>query len=67
MKTTKEVCYEAELNRAAGEIALMSPQPDTTKAEAIFRARTRDRASAASKILGTACRDEHGAALARSG
>ena len=36
MKTTKEACYEAELNRAAGEIALMSPEPDATKAEAYF-------------------------------
>ena len=36
MKTTNEACYEAELNRAAGEIALMSPEPDATKAEAYF-------------------------------
>ena len=36
MKTTKEACYEAELNRAAGEIALKSPQSDATKAEAYF-------------------------------
>ena len=36
MKTTKEACYEAELNRAAGEIALMSPEPDAAKAEAYF-------------------------------
>ena len=36
MKTTKEACYEAEFNRAAGEIALMSPEPDATKAEAYF-------------------------------
>ena len=36
VKTTKEACYEAELNRAAGEIALKSPQSDATKAEAYF-------------------------------
>ena len=36
MKTTKEVCYEAELNRAAGEIALLSPNQDTAKAEGYF-------------------------------
>ena len=37
------------------------------KSRKVFRSRTRCRASAASKILGTARRDEHGAALARSG
>ena len=36
MKTTKEVCYETELNRAAGEIALKSPEPDPEKAEVYF-------------------------------
>jgi class 3 adenylate cyclase/predicted ATPase len=34
--TTKEMWYEAEVNRIAGEIALMSPEPDATKAEAYF-------------------------------
>ena len=33
----------------------------------VFRARARSRARAAGKVLGTARRDEHGAALARSG
>jgi predicted ATPase len=28
--------FEAEANRIAGEIALMSPEPDTAKAEAYF-------------------------------
>jgi predicted ATPase len=34
--TTKESWCEAEINRMAGEIALMSPQPDAAKAEAHF-------------------------------
>jgi class 3 adenylate cyclase/predicted ATPase len=34
--TTKERWFEAELNRIAGEIALMSPEPNATKAEAYF-------------------------------
>jgi predicted ATPase len=33
---TKETWYEAEVHRIAGEIALMSPQPDAAKAEACF-------------------------------
>jgi len=36
IETTKEEWCEAEVNRIAGEIALMSPEPDTTKAEAYF-------------------------------
>ena len=67
METTKERWCEAEVNRMAGEIALKSPEPDAAKAEALFRARARGRASTASKILGTPRRNEHGAALARSG
>ena len=34
--TTKESWFEAEVNRIAGEIALLSPEPDVTKAEASF-------------------------------
>ena len=34
--TTKESWCEAEINRVAGEIALMSPEPDAAKAEAYF-------------------------------
>jgi class 3 adenylate cyclase/predicted ATPase len=34
--TTKERWSEAEINRVAGEIALMSPVPDIAKAEAYF-------------------------------
>jgi predicted ATPase len=36
IETTKERWYEAEVNRIAGEIALMSPELDATKAEAHF-------------------------------
>jgi len=36
VETTKERWCEAEVHRTAGEIALMSPEPDTAKAEAHF-------------------------------
>ncbi len=36
VETTKENWYEAEINRVAGEIALLPPEPDATKAEAYF-------------------------------
>ena len=36
METTKEKWCEAEVHRMAGEIALMSPEPDAAKAEAYF-------------------------------
>jgi predicted ATPase len=36
METTKEKWYEAEVNRIAGEIGLLSPEPDVAKAEAYF-------------------------------
>ena len=45
VETTKERWCEAEINRMAGEIALGSPQPDTSKAERISSARSRLRAS----------------------
>jgi predicted ATPase len=35
--TTKEKWCEAEIRRTAGEIALMSPERNTTKAEAYFQ------------------------------
>ena len=34
--TTKERWCEAEVNRTAGEITLLSPEPDAAKAEAYF-------------------------------
>ena len=36
IETTKETWFEAEVHRVAGEIALMSPEPDTAKAQAHF-------------------------------
>ncbi len=36
VETTKETWFEADIRRAAGEIALMSPEPDTAKAEEYF-------------------------------
>jgi predicted ATPase len=36
VKASKEAWFEAEVHRTAGEIALKSPQPDTTKAQAYF-------------------------------
>jgi predicted ATPase len=36
VEITKERWYEAEVNRIAGEIALLSPEPDVAKAEAYF-------------------------------
>jgi predicted ATPase len=36
VETTKERWWEAEVNRTAGEITLLSPEPDAAKAEAYF-------------------------------
>jgi predicted ATPase len=36
VETTKETWYEADVHRIAGEIALMSPERDATKAEGYF-------------------------------
>jgi predicted ATPase len=36
VQTTKEGWYQAEINRVASEIALLSPEPDAAKAEAYF-------------------------------
>src|ERR1035438_7806842 len=36
VETTKEKWCEAEVHRLAGEIALMSPEPDAAKAQACF-------------------------------
>jgi predicted ATPase len=36
-ETTKEGWYQAEINRIAGELALVSPSPDTVKAAAYFQ------------------------------
>jgi predicted ATPase len=37
VERTKERWWEAEVNRNAGEIALLSPTPDAAKAEAYFK------------------------------
>jgi predicted ATPase len=36
VETTRERWWEADVHRTAGEIALMSPQPDVARAEAYF-------------------------------
>ena len=36
VETTKERCWEAEVDRTAGEIALLSKEPDAAKSEAWF-------------------------------
>jgi len=36
IETAKERCHEAEVHRVAGQIALLEPRPDATKAEAYF-------------------------------
>jgi predicted ATPase len=36
VETTKERWYQTEINRIAGEIALMAPKSDAAKAEAYF-------------------------------
>jgi predicted ATPase len=36
VETTKQTVWEAEIHRTAGEIALMSPEPDAAKAQAYF-------------------------------
>jgi len=36
METSKEIWFEAEVHRTAGEIALMPPKPQAVKAEAYF-------------------------------
>jgi predicted ATPase len=36
MESTKETWWQPEINRVAGEIALMSPQPDAMKAQSHF-------------------------------
>jgi predicted ATPase len=36
MEKTKERLWEAEVHRTAGEIAVLSPEPDAAKAQAYF-------------------------------
>jgi predicted ATPase len=37
VETTKERLWEAEVHRIAGEVTLLSPEPDAVKAEAYFK------------------------------
>jgi predicted ATPase len=67
VERSNERWCEAEVHRIAGEIALKSREQEVPKAEAYFESRARGRTSTANQILGTACSNEHGAALARSG
>jgi hypothetical protein len=66
VETTGERWCEAEVNRAAGEIALLSPEPEKAKAR-VFRPGARSCAQAAGKVMGTPRRNEPRAAPARSG
>ena len=52
VETTKERWWKAEVHRIAGEITLMSPRPNVTKAAPVFRARTRGRSSGSKQIPG---------------
>ena len=66
VETTKERWQEAEVNRIAGDIALLSPQPDAARAEAYFeRALAVARKQQAKSLELRAATS--GAALARSG
>jgi ATP/maltotriose-dependent transcriptional regulator MalT len=63
MEASNERWAEPEINRMAGEIALMSPERDAAKAESYFE-RSRCGSSTGGQILGTTRSDEPGAALA---
>jgi predicted ATPase len=67
IETTGQRSHEAEILRIAGDIALLEATPDAGKAEAHFNRRPRCCSQAASKVLGTPRRNEHGAVLARPG
>ena len=56
-KTNLKWC-EAEVNRIAGEITLMSPEPEAAKAQAYFERALSGRTSTTSQILGTPRRHE---------
>ena len=66
MKTTKETWYEAEINRVAGEIALLGANPDVARRKLISPGRSRSRESSR-RNPGSFERNEHGAAPPRSG
>ena len=66
VETTNERWYEAEINRIAGMIALMSPKAGCGESGGVFRACAHRCKETAGEVLGTARGDEHGAAVARS-
>jgi hypothetical protein len=53
VEVTKERMFEAEINRVAGEIALMSPKRDAAKAQVYFERAPRSGPPATSQVLGT--------------
>src|ERR1700733_15930237 len=55
----------AEVHRIAGEIALMSPEPDAAKGEAYLERALAVARKQQARSLGTARSNGHGAALAR--
>ena len=67
VETTKERLLRGRVHRVAGEIVLKSPEPDAAKAQAYFEHALAVARAQAGKVLGTTRRNEHGAALARSG
>ena len=67
IQTTKEKWCEAEVHRVAGEIALMSPEPDATKAQAYFERALAVARQQQAKSLGELRAHEPRAALARPG
>ena len=60
VEVTKENWYEAEINRVAGEIALLGTEADAVKAEAYFASALR-LPEEESEILGAPSGNEHGA------
>jgi hypothetical protein len=67
IEATREWRCEAEVNRVAGEIVLMSPEPDAAKAQTYFERALAVAAWAAGKVVGAARGDQRGAAVARPG
>jgi len=67
VETTEERWCEVEVHRMAGEIALRSAGAGCSESGSVFRACARGGACPTGEIMGAARRDEHGAALARSG
>ena len=61
VEVTKENWYEAEINRVAGEIALLGTEADAVKAEAYFASALKIAVTQESQILGTPSGNEHGA------